>query len=219
MKQLFLFLLIVSGAASFAQRPSEDAQKLKNSRRDLWYADSSFARSDQNKDTNEGATTQKRTPDSRMLNKITAVLGGLVGALILGALGYAFYTFSNPGKKKQKKEKTKAPDSPAIETADALHQTDFTALIQAAETRNDYRLALRYHYLRLLQEFSRQGLIRYEKNKTNRQYAEEIRHHKWGPDFQLATRYYNFVWYGEYPLHEDSYRSLVIHFNKMLPYE
>lgn len=215
MKKLLFLLLLFTGPVSLAQSLPEDAHKLKTNRRDLWYADSSFASLPLNGSSTEAGTVQTR--NTPLLKKITGVLGYFTGAMILAALIYAFYSFSQTPK--NKKTKTEKHEEDHIDTAESLYQADFLSRIRTAEAGRHFRLALRYHYLRLLQEFSRQSLIRYEKDKTNKQYAEEIKNHKWGPDFLLATRYYNFVWYGERTLDEENYRPLAAHFKKMLPYE
>lgn len=160
---------------------------------------------------------QKRTASPELLKKVIEILSYITVGLILAALVYAFYNFTKTPKRRNAKTQETGEDN--IETAEGLYQVNFAPRIRAAETDGNFRQALRYHYLRLLQEFSKQSLIRYEKNKTNQQYTEEIKNHKWGPDFRLATRYYNFVWYGEYPLDEESYHRLVPHFKKMLPHE
>lgn len=219
-KNLLLFLLLLSGPVSFAQSPETDALELKNRRRDLWYADSSFHQLPSELSGEQATgTKQKRAADTQLLKKITSALGYLTGALILAALGYAFYSFSKNNTPKNTLPKNNLPSEPTLETVEDLYGIDFISHIKAAEDHHDFRLALRYHYLRLLQEFSRQSLIRYEKGKTNKQYAEEIKNHKWGPDFLLATRYYNFVWYGGHAIDRDNYHQLAGHFKKILPYE
>lgn len=215
-RKILLLLLMLSGPASLAQGLADDAVTLKNKRRDLWYADSSFTYTDST--GNKGVSkAQKRTASPELLKKIAGTLSYITGGLILAALVYAFYNFTKTQKRGNTKTQENAEDN--IETAEDLYQADFTPGIRAAETEGNFRQALRYHYLRLLQEFSKQSLIRYEKNKTNRQYTEEIKNHKWGPDFRLATRYFDFVWYGNHPLDEESYHRLASHFKKMLPHE
>lgn len=218
-KRLLLLLLVFTGPACLAQGPEEDAIKLKNSREDLWYADSSFAQSSQHLNQEAEAKAKKRMRDTRILEKVATLLGYLIGGLILAALAYAFYYFTKNKIKSPPKKRLQKSDDPLIETVEDLYQTDFVSRIASAEASGNLRLALRFYYLRLLQEFTKQSLLRYEKNKTNKQYAEEIKNHKWGPDFYRATQYYNFVWYGEHALDKENYTHLVSHFKKMLPYE
>lgn len=216
-KQILLLLLILSGPASSGQNLADDVVTLKNKRRDLWYADSSFTQAP-GSGNKKVSKVQKRTANPELLKKVMGTLSYLIGALILVALAYAFYNFSTV-KKPSKPQKQGGGEEEGIETVDNLYQVDFISGIAAAEANGNFRQALRYYYLLLLREFSKQSLIRYEKNKTNQQYAEEIKNHKRGPDFRLATRYYNFVWYGERPLDEENYQRLVAHFKKLLPHE
>lgn len=216
-KQLLFLLLLFTGPVCFGQDPEEDAIHLKSKRRDLWYADSSFHLPPQQTAGKEGQMTPTRVRDTKLLEKAAGVLGYLIGALILGALIYAFYNFlkqQNPKKTKPERSEESAP-----ETAEELCRTDFSSRIKAAESQGDFRLAIRYRYLQLLQELAKQSLIRYEKNKTNKQYAEEIKNHKWGADFHKATRYYNFVWYGGHLPDIENYQYVAAHFQKMPPHE
>lgn len=202
---------------AFSQDVEADATALKKRRAELWYADSSFVSVSQTVSTKTSAgRVRARVKDNGLLQKVTTPLGYLLGALILGALAYAFYDFAKTSKKKGGKHSKR--ESTDKENPEDLHEADYISLVREAEAAGDFRLALRYHYQALLQELSRQSLIRYEKNKTNQQYAEEIKKHKWGKAFLQATRYYNFVWYGDHPLNEESYGLMAAHFQKMPPY-
>ena len=75
---------------------------------------------------------------------------------------------------------------------------DIKKLIEKAVAAEDYRLAIRYHFLYILQQLSRQEIVIYDPAKTDEEYLQEIE------DFQLQTRFkrlnriYDFVWYGNF---------------------
>lgn len=207
-----IFLLLFIGLPASGQNLSEEAEMLKKEQADLWYADSSFTGSSAPQTRyRESTASRKRIRNPEWLKKVVHLSGYITGFFILYLLVYAFYKFS--------KSKESSPEADRPEATESLQDTDFTAAIKAAEAEGNFRQAIRYHYLQLLQEFSRQSLIRLEKNKTNQQYVEEIKHHKWGDDFRRATDYYNFVWYGEHPLDAPHYEQLISHYKKMLPHE
>ena len=200
-----------------AQTPSEDARKLKKSEDALWYADRSFINSPDGTESSEDEKSGKRAKifDPKTAENIVKALGYLVGFAILGALIYAIYSFSGNKRQKKLNSQNEEIDTENIETEEDLHKLDFLQKIKKTE---DYRMAIRYYYLWLLQDLSKGGLIKFEKNKTNRQYAEELRNHKKAADFNVCTRYYNFVWYGEYPVSTELYEEIVSHFKRLLPH-
>jgi hypothetical protein len=200
-----------------AKTPSEDARKIKKSEDALWYADRSFINSPDGDGTPEDEKSGKR---AKILNPKTAenivkALSYLIGLSILGALIYAIYSFSENKRQKKFSSQSEEMDTENIETEEDLHKLDF---LQKIKNTEDYRMVVRYYYLWLLQDLSKGGLIKFEKNKTNRQYAEELRNHKKASDFNVCTRYYNFVWYGEYAVSTELYAEIVSKFKKLLPH-
>lgn len=201
-----------------AQSPSDDAQKLKKSEDALWYADRSFINSPNEGETSEDKKGNDRTKifNPKTAESILTALGYLMGIAILGALIYAVYSFSGSKRQKKTAAQNDEVDIENIENKEDLHKLDFLQKIKTAE---NHRLAVRYHYLWLLQDLSKGGLIKFEKNKTNAQYAIELKNHKKASDFNICTRDYNFVWYGEYAVTKEMYEEIVGHFRKLLPYE
>lgn len=66
----------------------------------------------------------------------------------------------------------------------------------------DYRMALRYFYLILLQELAGKGLITLQRDKTNHQYLREICDNSLAPVFADLTYTVEGVWFGEQPIDE-----------------
>lgn len=200
-----------------AKTPSEDARKIKKSEDALWYADRSFINSPTGDDPAEQEKNGNRAKvvDSKTAENIVRFLGYLIGLAILAALLYAVYSFSGNKRQKKLSSQNEEIDTENIETEEDLHKLDFLQIIKKTE---DHRLAIRYYYLWLLQDLSKGGLIKFEKNKTNRQYAEELRNHKKAADFNVCTRYYNFVWYGEYPVSDELFEEIVSYFKRLLPH-
>ena len=100
-----------------------------------------------------------------------------------------------------------------------LDKIDFTEKITGALKENDFRLAIRWHYLKTLHLLNKTGKINFESYKTNIDYINELRSEKILPEFKNLNRIYDHVWYGEYLLNEETYQgnsSFFIQFEKLL---
>lgn len=67
---------------------------------------------------------------------------------------------------------------------------------------SDYRMALRYFYLILLQELAGQGVIVLQRDKTNHQYLREICDNSLAPVFADLTWTVESVWFGTQTIDE-----------------
>lgn len=88
-----------------------------------------------------------------------------------------------------------------------IENVDLNQLIQEALSAKDYRLAIRYMYLKVLQELSAQHLIEYHFEKTNGDYYNEIQHTALKQKFNKVSYLYENIWYGEFELDEKEYSS------------
>ncbi len=115
--------------------------------------------------------------------------------------GYAF----RPGDKKIRP--SLRPDDMAAIEAD-LPDADLAHPLANAITAGDYPLAVRLHYLTILQLLARQGRITWKREKTNGEYLRELPPADWASAVADATRTFEQVWYGETRLSETAYRSV-----------
>ena len=68
---------------------------------------------------------------------------------------------------------------------------------QAAQQKN-YRLAVRYHYLKVLKQLNDKGYIEWRTGKTNRTYATELSKGNFYRVFIMLTLQFEYIWYGEF---------------------
>ena len=101
-------------------------------------------------------------------------------------------------------------------TSENIENTDVQSLIDQAENNNDYRLAVRYYYILVLKFLSLKNLIRFEENKTNADYLNEIAHLKFSNQFAYTSYLYNYIWYGEFPLNMEQYQTARQSFKTLL---
>jgi hypothetical protein len=86
-----------------------------------------------------------------------------------------------------------------------LRLADFEKLIQDALLSGEKRLSIRYYYLWLLKKMSEKQLIDWDVEKTNSDYLSEIKSHGLKEQFSYLSYLYNYIWYGEFDLDDDTF--------------
>lgn len=103
----------------------------------------------------------------------------------------------------------------AVEEEVITSESDFDSLIKQALQQNNYRLAVRYQYLKTLHKLADRKLLQLAADKTNYQYVREISNLNYQNDFAALTLNYEYVWYGEFEIDEPIYRSMNEKFNQL----
>ncbi|MFS4456849.1 DUF4129 domain-containing protein [Maribacter sp. 2304DJ31-5] len=99
-------------------------------------------------------------------------------------------------------------NSSAVTLSDEEHiikNEDIQELISKALSNKNYRLAVRYYYLYMLQLMSKKELIDWQLQKTNDDYIKEIKNKELKTSFVTITRLYDYIWYGDFPIDEGNY--------------
>jgi len=102
-----------------------------------------------------------------------------------------------------------------IESEEDISQLDFDELIASAIDSKNYKLAVRYLFLKSLQQLAEKGIIELKNNKTNHQYLSEIKNQRISVAFQIATSRFEWIWYGDFPVDEIAMKSSQNDFNKL----
>lgn len=100
-----------------------------------------------------------------------------------------------------------------------VHDMNFDTLIANALKNKDYRLVVRFLYLKNLKLLSDKDFIDWKANKTNYSYQYEISDFSLRKKFLEVTLIFDYIWYGEFPLDEDKYQDIntrMNDFNKMI---
>ena len=79
-----------------------------------------------------------------------------------------------------------------------IRGVDFDKEINQAINKVDYRLAIRFLYLKLLHLLNQNGLIYWLPEKTNRKYLKELSKKTIYNDFKNLSRIYEYSWYGHF---------------------
>jgi Domain of unknown function (DUF4129) len=115
------------------------------------------------------------------------------------------------GKSRSKEEVTDA----TLEDVD-IYAINYEQEIADAQSRGDYRLAVRLWYLRMLKEMSEKELIHWRTDKTNLDYERELRTTPYAQRFGKLSLFYDYVWYGEFVPDRSQYGNAEEEFKLML---
>ncbi len=103
------------------------------------------------------------------------------------------------------KPKPKATSFNFTDITDDLNAINFNDKIKESLSQNDYRLAIRWHYLKTLFILDKNQLIVFVPFKTNIDYANELQGKSIQSDFKKLSRIYEYIWYGQFILDEKAY--------------
>ncbi|GHA42284.1 hypothetical protein GCM10007103_24500 [Salinimicrobium marinum] len=135
--------------------------------------------------------------------------------ILAGILGFAVWLFIklNPGGAFL--SNPKAGSVFLNEEEEIVQSRDIRKLIDEAVAGENYRLAVRYHYLLILQLLSQAGYIDYQFPKTDEEYLAEIEKEPLKNQFKKITRIYDFIWYGSFEVTRENYPKAEKEFQKM----
>ncbi|MFB9056377.1 hypothetical protein ACFFU9_06425 [Mariniflexile ostreae] len=136
---------------------------------------------------------------------------------LIGAVGYLAFLLLNEGGSGlfSRRQHQKLNKSGEI-TAENIENTNIQSLINIAENDKDYRLAIRYHYLLVLKTLSLKKLIKFEDDKTNADYLNELSHQPFVEKFSYTLYLYNYTWYGEFDVDNHQYNTAKTNFTNLL---
>jgi len=107
-----------------------------------------------------------------------------------------------------KKSSASHKKNPEAEEEIIVTNSDFNALIDQALRSNNYRLAVRYHYLKSLHKLSDNGLLQITPDKTNYQYVREISNYEYQNKLSALTLHYEYIWYGHVSINREQYEQV-----------
>jgi hypothetical protein len=102
-----------------------------------------------------------------------------------------------------------------IESDEDISQINFDELISSSIENKQYKLAIRYLFLKSLKLLSEKGFIELRNNKTNYQYLSEIKNNQIADVFRNTTSSFEWIWYGDFPVNDAILKSSQNEFNKL----
>lgn len=104
--------------------------------------------------------------------------------------------------------KEKSDPNDYIVGQENIHEINFEQAISDALSSGDYRLAIRMRYLQTLKNLSSQELIHWQPNRTNHSFIQELERYPGQEAFIQITRYFEFAWYGDFPISAGEYQEM-----------
>lgn len=140
---------------------------------------------------------------------ITYIFYALIAAL---AIYFIIRFLGTEGFSKILGKSTKTPGTVTLEDTH-IEEIDLDSFIKESLQNGNYRNALRYQYLSVLKTLSTKKIITWDFQKTNADYYREIKNLETQNNFKTVTNIYDHVWYGEFPIAQDSYEKAMQQFN------
>lgn len=143
------------------------------------------------------------------------ILKALPYIIMVSVLFFTVWLFTklNPGK-----AILTGPGSGEVlmqEEEEIVRSRDISALINEALSQENFRLAIRYHFLLILQQLTRSSFIEYRFSKTDREYLLELNQPSLSEQFAKLITIYNYVWYGHFDPSQEDYKRAESSFVKM----
>jgi hypothetical protein len=101
------------------------------------------------------------------------------------------------------------------ESHEDIFSINYERDIDKAAAMGNYRLAIRLHFLRLLRSMAERNIIQYKQDYTNFDYLVQLSPTNYYEDFFRVTRDYEYSWYGQFEVKEESYKVIRGDFEKM----
>lgn len=108
----------------------------------------------------------------------------------------------------------KAIAVPYTESLENIHEINFDNAIEEAINNHNYRLAVRLLYLKCLKQLSDASLIKWQPEKTNNSYVNELTNVEQKAIFNSLTRRFEFIWYGEFAIDVQTYNRINLQFQE-----
>ncbi|MBZ9630107.1 DUF4129 domain-containing protein [Salegentibacter sp. LM13S] len=145
-------------------------------------------------------------------NAVLTALPYVLLILVLGLITWLFIRL-NPGNAVMTEPITGKVNLKKEE--DIVKSADIYSLIDEAIRNQNYRLAVRYLYLKSLRLLDQKEHISYRFQKTNEDYINEIKENEIKNQFTKITRLYDFIWYGDFELSKERFEKVNREFTQM----
>lgn len=158
------------------------------------------------------STTPKVKPFD--FSKLAWVFRFFILVLAAGILIFLLFALLNRPRNRKITLPEAAIRIEAIE--DNLENTELMALIQNAMNQNNFQMAIRLYFLETLKQLSIRHLIRFKKNKTNREYLFELRKSPHYAAFQELSLIFDRIRYSGHELSAEAFWAIEPKFRHMI---
>jgi Domain of unknown function (DUF4129) len=130
-------------------------------------------------------------------NKFGGLVQGILIALGLALIGYLIFRIVTGARSKTVKPAEFLDISSLDDLENHLFETDLQKMLRVARESGQFGLAIRVHYLMIIRQLSEKNYVKWRREKTNRNYSNELAASQFAADFKKITPIYEQIWYGE----------------------
>lgn len=215
MKLIILYSLCILGAVSpvhvSAQQlrsvPDSVAERMKNEDEFRYANDPSYWKKEEPK-SNSSLQNFLDFLGSPAMKVILYIVLGLIILLVIYQVAVVnnFFVLSRSKRKK-------TSDG---ETGQELTPDDIESKLNEAINAGEYRLAIRYLYLKTLNVLNEKNRIKLHAKSTNHDYLDQMRQSPAFGEFAMLTRVYEYVWYGEFVPGQQQFEKISHNFHQFI---
>lgn len=99
------------------------------------------------------------------------------------------------------------------ETPEDIYDESLDEKLQKALKAGEYRMAIRFAYLKSLKLLDAKQMIHYHADTTNAEYVRSLKQTLPGNQFAALTRVYEYTWYGNFPVSDQQFETVIREFN------
>ena len=136
----------------------------------------------------------------------------IVGTICVVAIALLIWLLSRSEFVSLIKPKPKSTSFNFTDLVEDLDKINFEHQINSAIADENYRLATRWNYLKILFLLDKNKLILFASHKTNIDYKYELKDKKLQTDFTRLSYIYDYVWYGKFEITALDYHEQVSDF-------
>ncbi len=169
------------------------------------------------KNKKKEVTETKRSASPGFLNSIlnSGIVSVLLWAVVISFVLFIIYRLFLADGVFQRRSKSVKDTAGTVEEELITKESNFDGLIRQALQNGNYRLAVRYQYLRTLHLLAGKNFVELSPDKTNFQYVREISNRQYQEDFAGLTLNYEYVWYGEFAIEKNLYQKIETNFTSL----
>jgi Domain of unknown function (DUF4129) len=131
----------------------------------------------------------------------------IIFILFAGIFLYGIFQLAKENNLRWLKRKSFQNDS-TKEVSVFNEEIDYDVLIHKYQLEENYRLAVRFMYLRLIRIIREKGEIQIRDSSTNSEIAHAFKSHPGGSDFRYLATAYEYIYYGEFNPQQDLFNRL-----------
>ena len=132
----------------------------------------------------------------------------IIWAVILASLAAIIWILLKSDLSKLIIPKSKLTTFNFSELTEDLSSINFDKMIDEACVAEDYRTAIRWHYLKSLYLLEKANYLVFQPSKTNIDYQTDLKKTNLVKEFADISRIYDYVWYGKFIVNQSKYTNL-----------